>query len=483
MESRSRDRKPFIRRRSPTPPWLKEWKIPSRNLPVRRPHPYDVHYKEIEVHGLREHDKEFSDLTVQHNPLHARYEEKTLSVCYNSNIEPNQYNRIDDSKFYFQKRSRYSEEDNLPVDRNDDLPFMHQEDVEDEEESESFADDDFSTGVQFTGRPKPLDDKEKRRGRGLYCSICDVGMCDIEQYQSHLLGTKHKKMLRKKGIQDESGSCIVDTDDNSEQKLMRCIVCNDICISTSLGPHIASQKHINAETDWRKVGQPIPKFKRMFVEVAHEPDMKVVNNYCKVCDIHTADEVTLFNHCNSRKHAWNVLKTKSSECEDKTFFCDVCGVTCVSNEELKAHFLLEEHVSNVTKKAMQIAAANPLPGISPKAGGILPTPVLPKIMKAFVVRQSNIKNATPKVSLSNAQEYNTTSPQTTGNVHASTVPRIMAIPVNTSTASTPTVYNNYQHPSSQQPQPVTYNTVYYQPTVSSAQPPQVVGYYMPQYYK
>ena len=291
-----------------------------------------------------------------------------------------------------------------------------------------FSNDNLSADDQFTRvTSRAIQLKEERRGRCLYCNLCDLAVENIDQYQDHLMGMKHNKMLKKKGWEDELGTPsqarintgLVPVDTNV--KTMRCAVCEDKCQSDCLGPHIATQNHISAENKWRLLGKHIPRFVDMFVECdnseevvatpvntgtpfcsicdvtlssfegldTHNKGRKHSKNvqqlhqdskedlFCKVCNIRTTSKLGMKEHYNGKKHALKVLEmtvdtasntaATTSNDSNSSSVCDVCNSVFCSDEELKEHYKKDEHFANIKRKVLEsVRPPNP-PIITPPA--------------------------------------------------------------------------------------------------------------------
>ena len=445
-------RRPFVRTRSPTPPWLKDWKNhhsdreqperlrnhedyePVRKEPVQERPAYKVYgpwtdasddrlgwydhdsrrEKKIESGQWRDDHKPTVQMGVFKGygpPAPAPVVKGAESV-----IDPVLKRGVENVVSQLVNLvSRNADAGGGSSSISQDLPFSQNEDDNEGEVTMSgdFSLDDESSGMQFVGiSSKSLEQKKIRMERGLYCAICDMAVSCIDQYQSHLIGARHKKMLKRRGLDDELGTPskarvntgLVPVD--TSIKMVQCIVCGEMCESNNLAPHVTLQKHLTMEKKWELLKKPIPRFIDMFVEkgsvpvlpmsndvpyckacnvivssyeeleqhnkgkkhlkmVKKEMEQEKSNLYCKVCDVHATCEKGMQDHYNGKKHAMQVLKLQEKETETQNdqqapvFSCDVCNTVFCTDEELKEHFSKDEHFNNIRRKAMEIKAANP----------------------------------------------------------------------------------------------------------------------------
>ncbi len=438
----NRRRQQYVRTRSLTPPWLRGWDGYSTNrVPFeesyRRPQPYDTwdsgsperRPRRKRSHGPQNnsHSSYGSWDSISNN--HSRgYEEEDMQsrrrprptyaveTGYNEECPPLITNPVinDSIQSVVSKLVDMVTKGGSTV-----LPFDQDTNKSDNKTLSTFAVGDFSTddvnntGVQFVGlNPQSLEEEREEiiYGRGLYCTICALGMSDIEQYQKHLLGLKHKKMLKRRGLDDEIGTpsqARVDTGlaiQDNNIKILECVVCGEECHSNCLGPHITKQSHLDIENRWRLLQKTIPRFIDMFVEKGSVPittsttdvpyckicDLNVssfeelqvhmkgkkhlkmaqkvdeqhkIVYHCKICDIHATSESGLQAHYNGKKHALKVLNIDEIKTSITTvttsrpvFSCDLCNITFCTDSELKEHYTKDDHFSNIRKKAMEAVA-------------------------------------------------------------------------------------------------------------------------------
>lgn len=232
----------------------------------------------------------------------------------------------------------------------------------------------------------PLEEEElpnvERKGSSLYCELCDVSLSSIEQYQIHLVGSKHQKTLRKKGLADELGTLTKaaqevnkvvhgETTPTNNTKHVFCKVCRQSCPHDQLGPHIASKVHTVAEAEWRFRGRRIPPFKELFTDQElsqqseeerkkeEEREKKEEENksgdtplHCKVCNVYASTYYDFQQHIKGKRHLRAIARVRSVE-EKGPFYCEVCSVTTTSKEALDQHFKGRSHAWNVLTKEME----------------------------------------------------------------------------------------------------------------------------------
>ena len=217
---------------------------------------------------------------------------------------------------------------------------------------------------------------EISKSRGLYCLICEAAATSIEQYQKHLQGVRHKKMLKKLGLKDELGTCSEAAAEVSESSsailetkfqdstneiinVLQCIVCKMKCPADALGPHITNRVHIAAEKEWLDVGRKVPKFKDMFEETGEklecldtvrvpETTNKILTSdvhVCKVCNIAATCYETLQQHLQGKKHA-KMLRQLGGTHGTASFYCEVCNVYTNCEDSLKQHKQGKRHAMN-----------------------------------------------------------------------------------------------------------------------------------------
>jgi hypothetical protein len=112
---------------------------------------------------------------------------------------------------------------------------------------------------------------EKEKEKKVKCDVCNVWLCNIYAYQTHLISNKHKYR-----VEEEK------EDEESEKKKKKCDVCDKwLCDSQSYEKHLESSKHrMNVDNPKRR---PIPKTTRIAVWNREFGD-EVAKAQCKVCD-------------------------------------------------------------------------------------------------------------------------------------------------------------------------------------------------------
>ncbi len=357
---------PFVRKRSPPPPWLRDWGHGGngREYGNKRGCPYRGGGHE--VYSSRDSYGPWTSGTRDYHGREDWERRKDLPRDPRLGIRERGYGNDRHGNMGHNEEPKVVLGDNvrkamtqlvdLVNSQSSQLPFNQDEGAGGGGE---FSNDKLSAANQFKGvTSKAIEFKEEKRGRCLYCNLCDLAVGNIDQYQNHLMGVKHNKMLKKKGLEDELGTPsqarintgLVPVD--TSVKTMRCVVCEDMCQSNCQGPHIARQSHINAENKWRLLGRHIPRFVDMFVECENSKEEAAVSTpintgtpFCSICDLTLSSFEELDIHNKGRRHSKNVSQLHLDHKDD--LLCKVCNIRTTSQLGMKEHYNGKKHALKV----------------------------------------------------------------------------------------------------------------------------------------
>lgn len=139
---------------------------------------------------------------------------------------------------------------------------------------------------------------EKEKEKKVKCDICNVWICNIYAYQTHLMSNKHKYRLKggecDETVEETPAESIATTSSTAtssptssppmdDKKKKKCDVCDKwLCDSQSYEKHLESTKH-RLNVDMNPKRRPIPKTIRIAVWNREFGD-EVAKANCKVCD-------------------------------------------------------------------------------------------------------------------------------------------------------------------------------------------------------
>ncbi|KAL8216027.1 hypothetical protein R6Q57_022864 [Mikania cordata] len=246
----------------------------------------------------------------------------------------------------------------------------------------------------------------------IYCDICNVICNNEEGFQKHVASKKHSA---KSIVQLASTNAVFDVtsdphgDSQKKSEPFQCEICQITCNSNEhLKLHIAGKKHLKKLQDLGQTpnlpltpvaSQGTPPTKPMENQQSNEG--KIANSHkgkpvCELCKI-TCDTDEVFKiHLSGKKHLKKLKDSRKipnlpltpivsqgtpvtnptvnlESNEGKTVnlheakpVCELCGITCDTNEMLQIHIIGKKHQKNLEKSEILIGP-NPAPSPEPVA--------------------------------------------------------------------------------------------------------------------
>ncbi|KAK1407339.1 hypothetical protein QVD17_38953 [Tagetes erecta] len=254
------------------------------------------------------------------------------------------------------------------------------------------------------------------------CDICNVICNNQEAFQMHVASKKHSA---KAIVQLASTNAVFDATSDSSAGLQKksnpfhCEICQITCTSSEhLKMHIAGKKHSQKVTDLEKItnllltpiaSQDTPPPTNPMVNPESNEGKTVslheAKHACELCGVGCDTNEVLQNHLKGKKHlkkmkdsgqipnipqnpiasqdtptTMPVVNPESNEVitvnlHEAKAVCELCGITCDTNQMLKIHMTGRKHRKNV-EKSEKLIGPNPAPVTEPvaKPGVIGPLP-------------------------------------------------------------------------------------------------------------
>ncbi|GJS62372.1 zinc finger, C2H2-like protein [Tanacetum coccineum] len=227
----------------------------------------------------------------------------------------------------------------------------------------------------------------------LQCEVCDITCHTADVLATHKLGKKHSKNLQKQAITSviaqnmppltpASAPSVGKLEEKmhrilqngaSVDTLLHCDLCNVTCNNeNAYQSHVASKKHV-AKAIMQQAGT---SGGGGLLTPTSEGDCKpqpLSSNVfqCELCNISCTSNELLNFHISGKKHQ---KKLKDSvqvpdPIEGPTIFshevkhasCEICGITCDTYEVLKTHLSGRKHLKNLEKSQKPSVPHNPVP--------------------------------------------------------------------------------------------------------------------------